>query len=181
MTSDFNNFKAWYKDTLEKLYPNRNSGFAILMIAFPLLERYLRHKNGLSYKDNLNKGCMDELCNLFPILTTNETARKFWHVFRNGILHQVALLGKDKKGSAMPDGWLSHDIDKAIKIGLDESLIIHPVLFTKHIVEIIENDFEVFEKVSTVSIELPKVKPHPTETRVDKGEQSFVLGTNTEK
>ena len=60
MDSNLNNFKAWYKDTLEKLYPYRNSEFAILMITFPFLERYLRNKNGLSYKDNLNNGCMDE-------------------------------------------------------------------------------------------------------------------------
>ena len=77
-------------------------------------------------------------------------------------------------------GWLSHDIDRAIKIESDESFLIHPVLFTKHIVEMIENNFGLFEKVSEASTKLPKVKPHPTATRVDQGAQSIVLGTNTE-
>ena len=180
MASDLDNFKAWYKDILEELYPNRNSGFAILMIAFPLLERYLRHKNGLGHKDNLNDGCMDEFRKLFPILPNNEAAWKFWHVFRNGVLHQVTLSREHKSGSTMPDGWLSHDINSAIKIESDESFLIHPVLFTKHIVEMIENNFGIFEKVSAASAKLPKVKPHPTATSVVQGVQSIVLGTNTE-
>ena len=180
MPSDLDNFKAWYNDILEKLYPDLNAGFAILMIAFPLLERYLRHKNGLSHKDNLNNGCMDEFRKLFPILSTIEVAWKFWQVFRNGVLHRVTLSREHKSGSAMPDGWLSHDIDKAIKIESDESFLIHPVLFTKHIVDMIENNFGIFETVSEASTKLPEVKSHPTATRVDQGVPSVVLGTNTE-
>jgi hypothetical protein len=41
------NFEVWYKAILEGLYSNRNAGFVILMVAFPLLERYLREKSGL--------------------------------------------------------------------------------------------------------------------------------------
>ena len=124
---------------------------------------------------------MDELRNLFPVFPTNEAAWKFWHVFRNGVLHQVTLSREHKSGNVMLNGWLSHDIDKAIKIESDESFLIHPVLFTKHIVEIIENNFGIFEKISAASTKLPKVKQHPTAKRVEQGVQTFVLGTNTEK
>jgi hypothetical protein len=123
---------------------------------------------------------MDELRKLFPALPTNEAAWKFWHVFRNGLLHQVTLSRKNKSGVAMPDGWLSHDIDTAVKIESDESYLIHPVLFTQHILETIENNFGVFEKVSPDSSKLPKEKPHPTAKRIEHGTQSIVLGTNTE-
>lgn len=180
MASDFENFKAWYADTLIKLYPDRNSGFAILMIAFPLLERYLRHKNQLSHKDNLSNECMDDLRSMFPDLSTTEVAWKFWNIYRNGILHQVTLSRENKRGVIMPEGWLSHDIDSALKIESDGSFLIHPVLFTKYIVDIIENDFATFEKGSAVSTKLPKVKQHPTAKNAGQGVQSIVLGTNTE-
>ena len=176
MASDFDNFKAWYTDTLEKLYPYRNSGFGILMIVFPLLERYLRHKNGLSHKDNLSDGCMDELRRIFPVLPTIEAARKFWNIFRNGILHQVTLSRENRSGTLMPEGWLSHDINSAINIESDGSFLINPVHFAKHIINKIESDFATFEKGSAVSTKLPKVKPHPTATNAG----TIVLGTNTE-
>jgi hypothetical protein len=181
MASNFKNFKNWYADTLNKLYPDRNSGFAILMITFPLLERYLRHKNKLSHKDNLNDRCMDELRFMFPVLSTTEVAWKFWNIFRNGILHQVTLSRENKKGKKMPEGWVSHDINAAVIIESDGSFLIHPVLFAKHIVGKIESDFAIFEKGSAVSTKLPKVKPHPTATNVGQGTQTIILGTNTEQ
>ena len=178
MASDLENFKDWYVKTLLKLYPERYSGFPILMIAFPILERYLRNKNGISHKDNkLSDGCMDDLRNMFPVLHATEVARKFWNVFRNGILHQVTLSRENRNGVRMPEGWLSHDINSAIVIESDGSFLIHPVLFTKQIVDIIENDFGTFEKGST---KLPRVKPHPTAKNVGQGTQKIVLGTNTE-
>jgi len=180
MAIDFENFKSWYVDTLLKLYPNRNSGFAILMVAFPLLERYLRHKNGLTHRENLSNGCMDQLCSMFPALTNTETAWKFWNIYRNGILHQVTLSRVNRRGTDMPDGWLSHDIHSAIDIESDGSFLIHPVLFTKHIIDIIESDFDTFVQGSAASTKLPKVKPHPTATKTGQGGQRIVHGTNTE-
>jgi len=179
MTSDLDNFKAWYKDTLEKLYLDKNSGFPILMIAFPLLERYLRHKNGLGYKDKLNNGYMDELRSLFPVLPTNKIAQTFWHVFRNGLLHQVTF-SHEHSGNTMPAGWLSYDIDTAVKIESDGSFIINPKRFAEDIVETIENNFGIYKKVSEDSTQLPNVKPHPTAKRIEQGVPSIVLGTSTE-
>jgi hypothetical protein len=180
MATNFENFKSWYADTLIKLYPDRNSGFAILMIAFPLLERYLRNKKDLSPKENLNNECMDQLRGIFPVLPTIEDAWKFWNIYRNGILHQVTLSHVNRHGIDMPDGWLSHDIHSPVEIESDGSFLIHPVLFTKQIIQIIENDFGVFEQGSAASTKLPKVEPHPTATNAGQGEKRIVLGTNTE-
>ena len=180
MATDFENFKSWYADTLHKLYPDRNSGFAILMIAFPLLERYLRHKNRLTHKDNLSNGCMDELCIMFPALPNRKAAWDFWNIYRNGILHQVTL-SRMKRDTVIPDGWLSHDIHSAISVESDGSFLVHPVLFSKHVLHIIENDFATFERGSAASTKLPKVKPYPKATKAGAPRgQNIILGTNTE-
>ena len=42
MATDRENFQAWFVKPLKKLYKNPDAGFPIMMIAFPLLERYLR-------------------------------------------------------------------------------------------------------------------------------------------
>jgi len=177
MATNFENFKSWYADTLLELYPDPNSGFVILMVTFPLLERYLRHKNGLTHEDNLSNDCMDELCEMFPALPNGKAARNFWKIYRNGILHQVTL----SRDTAMPDGWLSYEIDSAISVESDGSFLIHPVLFSKHVLHIIENDFATFEQGSAASTKLPKVKPHPTATKAGAPRgQHIVLGTSTE-
>ena len=41
------NFRAWFSKILEGLYSVQDAGFPILMISFPLLERYLREKSGV--------------------------------------------------------------------------------------------------------------------------------------
>src|SRR3990172_4885289 len=85
------NFVAWYQATLDLLYPHRDAGFAILLIAFPLLERYLRQKTGLTSDQNLSNAFFDELTQLFPTLKSNATARNFWQIYRNGLLHEITL------------------------------------------------------------------------------------------
>lgn len=181
MATDFENYKSWYADTLLKLYPDRNSGFVILMVVFPLLERYLRHKNGLSHRDNLTHGCMDELSKMFPALRDRKTARNFWNVYRNGILHQVTLSRQNHSGSAIPVGWLTHDIQLPVLVESGGSFWVHPVLFSKHVLQIIEKDFGIFERTSAVSTHLPKVKSHPAPTKkVGPTGQKVILGTNTD-
>jgi hypothetical protein len=52
MSDSRENFDAWFVNVLESLYPRREAGFVILMIAFPLLERYLRQRVGLPAEDD---------------------------------------------------------------------------------------------------------------------------------
>lgn len=175
MTTNFNNFKSWYADILLNLFKlyssDQNSGFVILMVTFPLLERYLRHKNGLTYKNDLSNGFMDDLYKMFPVLPNRKAACDFWNVYRNGILHQVTLSRVNRKGKNMPDGWLSHKINSAISVESDGSFLIHPVRFSEQVLHIIENDFATFEQGPPASTKLPKEKFHPT---------ANILGTNTE-
>lgn len=181
MDTDYQNYKAWYADFLPKLYPDRNAGFAILMVVFPLLERYLRQKNGLSPADTLNDSCMDGLCNIFPVLSDRQKARNFWNVYRNGILHQVTLSRQNRSGSSLPTGWLSHDKKVSIIIEPNGSFWIHPVLFSKQILKMIDEDFGTFKGISATSTRLPTIKAQPTiETTDDQGGQQVILGTSAD-
>jgi len=167
------NFKAWYIDVLTSLYPSRDAGFAILMIAFPLLERYLRQKLQLPAQAPLQESFYDELIKLFPQLSDRATAKNFWQVYRNGILHEVTLSKQNKRGSQMPVGWLSHD-KAMVSIESDGSFWIHPVLFSQHVVQTIETGFSVFEGTTATQSPLPKVKEIPNQSG------PVILGTNTD-
>lgn len=172
MSEHFDNFKSWYIATLERLYPHRDAGFAMLMITFPLLERYLRKKVELSPKDNLSDLFYAELASLFPVLSNNSTAKDFWQVYRNGLLHEVTLSRQNRSGNEMPLGRVSHD--KPMVSIEDGSFWIHPVDFTKKVIEAIQNDFKTFEGVEDSISKLPKVQP--VETKSGR----IILSTNTE-
>lgn len=162
MNENFDNFSSWYKAILEHLYPCRNAGFAILMIAFPLLERYLRKKFKLSPKDNLSDSCYAELALIFPVLSNASTAREFWQVYRNGLLHEVTLSQQNRNEKEMPVGRVSHD--KPMITFKDGSFWIHPVDFTKKVIETIQNDFKTFEGLEDSQSQLPMVKPSKTKS-----------------
>ncbi len=175
MTTHHDNFRSWYVDTLEFLYPRREAGFPILMIVFPLLERYIRQKVGLPPQSQLTDKFYDELRNMFPELTDKATAEQFWQVYRNGLLHEVTISRQNRKGDQMPVGRVSHDRPR-ISVDPDGSFWIHPVDFAKRVTEVIEADFATFEGVVSAS-QLPSEKVHAS------GVQQAgptVLGTSTE-
>jgi len=159
MTSNYDNFKAWFKDILEGFYSNRNAGFVILMVAFPLLERYLREKSGIhegSYNDNFYK----ELAVIFPELRYAQDAKDFWQVYRNGLLHQGTLSQKNRSGIKMPDAWVSNDSMAAVsKNGTD--FWVHPANFARHVIDIIEKDFPTFEGRHSTAHPLPTISQFP--------------------
>ena len=174
------NFDAWYKAVLDRLYPDRDAGFAILLIAFPLLERYLRRKVGLTSDLNLSDPFFDELAQLFPSLKTGTTAKDFWQIYRNGLLHEITLSRQRRSGTSMPVGWDSHD-KPLITIESDGSIWINPVEFAQTVVATIDANFAMFEGTSPASTRLPTVKlqPAPTSGSVTPAPR-IILGTNTD-
>jgi hypothetical protein len=142
--SDLQNFRAWYVQVLESLYPQRTAGIAVVMISLPLLERYIRQKTGLSPSESIDLRCMPILRSVFPVLSNDATAQDFWQVYRNGFLHQATLSLQTGKGRTLPAGSLTHDIGVPVKLELDGSFVIQPVLFSKRVVEKIEADFNTF-------------------------------------
>ena len=140
------NFRAWFVDVLERLYPIQTAGFAITMITLPLLERYLRQKANLSAEDDrLNAAFYAELLALFPELKSESKAKEFWQVYRNGILHQVAF---SQKTSALPAGVLSRH-EAGISFAPGGELVLNPVDFAKRITAQILAHFPTFEGVGS--------------------------------
>lgn len=134
------NFKHWFSDIIESLYENENAGFPILMLTFPLLERYLRSKSK-TYEKSFKKPFYNELLNLFPALNNRSNAESFWEIYRHGILHQATLSQKKKPLKKM---WLSSFKKEAI-LCENDSFYVNPVEFAKHVIDIINKDFSNYE------------------------------------
>jgi hypothetical protein len=110
-----------------------NAGFVLAMVAFPLLERYLRRKSNSSPKQ---PAFQDALLAVLPELRSRDIAVKFWSSYRHGLLHNVNL-EQDKD-------WLSYDTD-IIRVDADR-LWMNPLLFARRVVATIDKDFETFAK-----------------------------------
>lgn len=149
------NFNNWFKNILATLYSNREAGFVILMVAFPLLERYLREKSGV-HEGKLNDDFYHKLSSLFPELVTKDKAFQFWQVYRNGLLHQVTFSKQMKKGIKMPDGWVSSDV-AILSIDNNSNFWVHPAKFAQRVVQTVEDDFATFEAGHSANHPLPKV------------------------
>jgi hypothetical protein len=138
------NFQSWFVRVLENLYPNSAAGFPIVMIAFPLLERYLRQKVGLKPEQHLNDEFHEKLARLFPPLRDKSVAKEFWAVFRHGLLHQVTFMPQTSKGP-LPPGALTHQLAECITVEDDGRFILVPVAFAQSVTQQIEDDFPTFE------------------------------------
>ena len=157
MSENLNNFRRWFDDVLRDLSSKEHAGFAILMIAFPLLERYLRERSG-THESNLNATFFDELLVLFPMLETTHKARQFWQVYRNGLLHQCTLSKKNYRGVQMPTGWLHSDAEM-IQVNPDNGFTVHPAKFGCEVMKIICEDFHTFEGQHSTGHPLPRINP----------------------
>jgi hypothetical protein len=148
------NFRKWFVDILDDLIRNKpdTAGAILLVVSFPLLERYLRAVAG---KDE--KRWHKKLAELFsPELTKDGAAEDFWNIYRNGLLHQVTL---NQPGHALRVG----EHAKAIEKDDDGGFVVDPVKFTERVLEIIDRDFDKF----ATSVSLSK---HP---------HLIIQGTNT--
>jgi hypothetical protein len=150
MSGDLENFRSWFVRVLETLYPQREAGLALLMIVFPLLERFLRLKVGLSPDADLGQPFFEELSKRFPTLQTEKSAREFWQVFRNGLLHQVVFANQTRPrgknpSRPLPAGVLSHDFLEVISAPPGGEFLLNTRDFAKEVIKQIEAEFEIFE------------------------------------
>jgi hypothetical protein len=152
-------FQSWFVGVLEALYPLPEAGFAIVMIAFPLLERYLRQKAGLGPEERLNEKFFAELYSLFGELQTTDKAKGFWTVCRNGILHQVTF---NQPGKAAPVSGVALTRDlRGISITSDGYFFVNPSDFAKRVTDEIEKHFTIFEGAASSAPPLAEVWPIP--------------------
>jgi hypothetical protein len=145
VSGNVDNFNAWYVQVLEGLYAKRDAGIAVLMVSLPLLERYLRRKYNSAPNDKMTDAAMNGLCTVFPALQSAAQAHDFWKVYRHGFVHQATVSRSTQGGMALPDGWLTHDIDQPIRVEPNGSFTVHPALFSKLVLDVILRDFATFE------------------------------------
>lgn len=156
------NFQAWFTTQINKLISDRDAGLVIVMIIFPLLERYLRRRTAAEPKSpRFFRGLLD----VFPELRTTTVAEKFWWNYRHGLLHNVTM--------SQANHGLTHDTI-IVKIETDGKVWLNPVLFAQRVLDTIRADFEVFEGGQP----LPEVTAHSTELQSD-GTQTIYMGTST--
>jgi len=156
------NYVRWFQEIVRTMYSQGDSGFAILMISIPLLERYLRQKSG-TYESRCLSPFYAELSRVFPALSSEEHAKNFWQVFRNGLLHQATLSRLRVRGAQMPDGVLSAD---APAVGIDQagSYLVDPRKFAERVFEVIDGDFEVFEATGSSNHPMPQIFTFPSDS-----------------
>jgi len=160
MTYTKDNFRNWFREPLETLFPKEHAGFPIMMITIPLLERYLRSKSEI-YEASLSQPFYDKFKEVFPVFNSHlDSEKRFWQVFRHGIMHQATLSLKDSAHIRMPGyGWLSGDVD-ILEIK-DGDIWVNPVGFSKHVLDTIEKDFDTFLSVGANSHPLPYGQSSP--------------------
>jgi hypothetical protein len=61
MTPAQSDFKKWFVNSLKDLRDNGNTGFIFALVAFPLLERYLRNKSRCPEGQELTRAFFDNL------------------------------------------------------------------------------------------------------------------------
>jgi hypothetical protein len=158
MATNKDNFNLWFRTTIKSLYDKEHVGFPILMLTFPLLERYLRVISGLKETDRLNDIFYKNLGTKFPAVNDVETAKNFWQVYRNGLLHQATFSKRNLKNIEMPDGWLSGEISCAVKIDSDGHFWVNPVEFAEIVLDTIDKDFGNFEALGKNVSQMAQVK-----------------------
>lgn len=142
LDQDRENFNRWYKEPIETLLTkDYHTGFAVLMIALPMLERYLREKTGICEDPKLCLHFYDEMLAHFPSLKSRANAQRFWAIYRHGLLHQATL-------KAIGEGTIAGVHNQASLIECDadgRSFRVSPERFARAVIEIIENDFPTFQ------------------------------------
>jgi hypothetical protein len=153
-------FKQWYAAVLERLYPDRDAGFAIMLITIPILERYIRCKLDLPRGGAIGDEGIKAISRIFPEPGTREVIESVWDAARNGLLHQLTFFSETRSKEQLPVVRLTHDTLVAIRCEDDRSISINPVYFSKRVISQVLGDFDTFSRFAEDSITpLPRVRP----------------------
>ncbi|MDM7912275.1 MAG: hypothetical protein QUS09_04185, partial [Methanotrichaceae archaeon] len=145
-------FKRWYADILEKMYPDRDAGFAIMLITIPILERYIRCKFNLPRGGNIREKGKKAIYQVFPELGSLEAIGNLWDALRNGLLHQLTFFSETLANDQLPIVRLTHDTSVAIRCEDDKSISVHPVFFAERAIQLVMEDFATFNRDDVDSI-----------------------------
>ena len=171
-------FKSWFVESLKPLRTNGHAGFIFVLIAFPLLERYLRGKSGCPEGQTLTQRFFSNLGTLFPRISGKEN--DFWNCYRNGLLHQVtfpkAKLTKNGIWVGLPEAGLSgHDKGPVYYDLASNQFFLNPLAFFDLVTSTILADFPPYESAGSANYRLPQAVEHET------GKATLVPRMNTSR
>jgi hypothetical protein len=137
-------FQRWFKRPLADLYNNPDAGFIVLITTLPLIERYLREKTN-NHQEHLQDDFHAALVQMLPNLSDIPTSRKFWKLYRHGMLHRASLkLEADVLEVGIDERTAAHGIVTVSYDAQGYKFRIAAVEFSKLVIETIENDFTTF-------------------------------------
>jgi hypothetical protein len=160
MTPAMQDFKRWFIDSLSPLRANGHAGFVFVLIAFPLLERYLRGKSACPEGQPLTPAFLSNLGVLFPAIAGKE--KSFWDCYRNGLLHQVTfpkakLDRKTRIWVALPEAGISgYDQRPVYFIPSSNRFFLNPLVFFDLVTSTILADFSAYEAAGNANYRLPQ-------------------------
>jgi hypothetical protein len=144
-------FRRRFKEPVELLIARKHSGFALMMITLPLLERFLRGRSHLKGAARLTELFHIEFFKVFPALGDVNGARAFWQCFRHGILHQATFSLKRADGAGF-SGVIGFEELSGRAIALQRSgdpehivCTVDPVAFARIVLAEVESDLETFQ------------------------------------
>lgn len=149
--ADRETFRRRFKEPIELLITHKHSGFALMMVTLPLLERLLRGRSHLG-DDRLDDSFYTELFKVFPVLQDVKGAEALWQSFRNGILHQATFSLKRMRESADFSGIVGLEQLSGSAVALQRSgdpehivCMVDPIAFARAVLAEVESDLETFQ------------------------------------
>jgi len=122
-------FNRWYRKPLielenEKMIPNKDGGFVVLAVSCLLYEGYVTkflnktsHRTKYRIPDTSMRGRLS-----IDFNTDKNTAKIFWNVIRNGLLHCGTPKQKEPNGTELPV-WQIYDEDIPFKLSDDSKKV----------------------------------------------------------
>ena len=159
MTTSQDNFHKWFVSPLEALNEDEHAAFVVLMVAFPLLERYLREKSGVG-EGALTDHFYDKFYKIIRA-PSRDRVPDLWHSYRNGLLHQATFSKKKRNGRVMPASFITSAVSLIEYDSDNGSFYVNPKTFSEKIITEIQDNFDVFEGMSSENHPLPQVRSIP--------------------
>lgn len=151
-------FNRWFISPLQKLesMPNGDGGFIALATSCFLYERYAKACIKRHGKKADRSSLIRQFANDFE--TNEDTAKAFWDVIRDGILHQGMPKQSDQEKKDLP-GYIFHysfavPVELAIW-GEKHTLQIQPWRFTWKVIELCQDNIDLL--VENKSFPFPKI------------------------
>ena len=141
-------FERWFVQPLTKLHelPNGDGGFVALATSCFLYERYavatIEKSGGKANKEGKIRQFMSD----FEV--DEATARAFWDVIRDGILHEGMPITRKHGKGPLPD-WAFLPINRPVRMDKSNGsdiLVVEPWLFTEKVLQLWKENLPLIEQ-----------------------------------